>query len=338
MENLSAEKFKTDYETYVLSDTGSARASATRASELGHDCVAYLAFTRLAGEKREKPDPTLASIWHLGRILEKATIQDLMAMGCEVTQQQRSVYWDKFQISGHIDGYLKLNGFGPVPMEIKSCSPYVYAKLHTDADLRDNKNYIWRKFYAQLQVYLLLESRENGVYILRDKVTGNLRLIPSRLDLGYAETLLKKAEAVKAGVQAYSAEGEEKWRETWLSEHRLNDADVCLNCSFKSLCLPAIDAGPGAYFEDDPEMQAALARRAELDAMAEEYAELDELIKKRAKAIFDKGQTQIICGDWWIVGKKVESTSFNIPKEVKQQYAQKSSYWRTSIAKIEGKK
>ena len=106
----------------------SSRAAMTRASDLGHPCTAYVAFTRIAGEKAEPPDAKLACIFAEGNTQEQAVKTDLEKLGFRIDQSQRSLYWNKYEISGHIDGFLCETDDRNRPealhilIDIKSCS------------------------------------------------------------------------------------------------------------------------------------------------------------------------------------------------------------------------
>jgi hypothetical protein len=323
-ETLSAEKLMSDYYAYKKSLCGSSRAAYTRASDLGHPCMAYIAFTRVAGEKADRPDAKLSCIFAEGRLQERGVFSDLAAMGYQVEQSQRAVYWDQFEISGHIDGWLGRDGSKPVLVEVKSCSPFAFAKFQTADDIKRAKQYFYAKWLGQIQVYMLLDNREEAWLILKNKATGELRVLPVTLDLEFAESLIKKAQEVKTGVPLGLQEtGKDSWQ-AWLKTHRLNDAEICLECSFKAICLPDIDAGAGVVFADDGETAEMLKRWHATAEASEEHAELDDTIKTRARRILDHGKSkEILCGDFFIRGTRVE------PKG-------KNPYWKVDIGKLAG--
>ena len=321
---MTPETLTQEYFTYKQSHASSSRAANTRASEIGHPCTAYLALTRVAGEQAMRPDPVLSCIFAEGRNQERAVSADLLEMGYQVYEAQRTVYWDKFEVSGHIDGKIVKNGNQPVMIEIKSCSPFAFAKINCEQDIRDHKSHIYRKWAAQLQIYMLLEGEEVAWLIMKNKATGEIKVIEFKLDMAFAEQFIQRAETVKAGVALYhDYEGAPDWRESWLKDHRLNDPDICLACPLKHVCLPEIDAGPGAFISSDPDMPDKIKRHQELKHLGAEYDELHEEITSRAKRVFEGGNTTIICGDWLIVGKKQERNG--------------KPFWTTKISFIEGR-
>lgn len=290
---MTPETLTTQYYEYKRSQCHSARSAYTRASDLGHPCIAYLCWTRLAGEKAETPDKVLACIFAEGRVQEQAVISDLLSLGYEIQQAQRAVYWEKFEISGHIDGWLYKQGEKAVLIEIKSVSPHAFSKFQTVEDIKAAKQYFYVKWISQLQVYMLMESVETSWLILKNKATGELRVIEVPLDYELAESLIKKAEQVKALVSI---------TEPNLGPVKANNIDLCEGCQFRTICMPSIDAGAGAKAFNDPEMEAALDRRAEVQANAKEYSDLDDEIKEKAKRAFEAGDMMLICGKWLIRG------------------------------------
>jgi hypothetical protein len=79
----------------------------------------------------------------------------------------------------------------------------------------------------------------------------------------------------------------------------------------------------------DPELEAKLDRRGELELAAKEFEALDKEIKEGFK-----GRPGAVVGDWLIESKSYEMTAYEIPKEIKAQYAIKRPAYRTSIERI----
>lgn len=149
MSTPTPESLQAEYEAFKVSKCSSpARASATRISDIGMPCTAYIAFTRIAGEQRDKPDAALAAIFDEGRKQEQSVMVDLREMGYQCVEDQRAIYWDRFELSGHPDCKLSKNGW-VVPLEIKSVSPFGFAKMQTEADIRNHKSYYYSKWISQ---------------------------------------------------------------------------------------------------------------------------------------------------------------------------------------------
>lgn len=331
---ITAQQIEKDYYDMKLKRCHASRSSATRASELGHPCNAYLAWTRIAGEKADLPDRVLACIFAEGNLQEQGVKRDLMDAGYEIIEAQRTLAWDKFHIVGHIDGKITRNGSRPVVFDVKSISPYGFAKINTVDDMLNHRSFYYQKWPAQLQIYMLMEGEDRAMMILKSKTTGEIKAIPFTLDYDYAESLLKKAEAVQQGVEMYSSKPD-SWEDDWLQQNRADDIDICQGCHFKTICRPNIDAGAGAVTFDDPEMEQKIERHEEIKPIAKEYDELHEEITDEAKVAFEQGHPALLVGHWVISGKFSKRTVYNVPKEVKQQYTDMVGYWRTTIAKVE---
>lgn len=321
---MTPETVTAEYYAHKLGDRKPSRASATWASNLGHPCTAYVALTRVAGEKAEPIDAKLACIFAEGNLQEQAVKIDLQQMGFKLSQAERRVFWDKYEISGKLDGYLSRNGERGVQIEIKSCSPFVFHKFNSFEDIKTAKKYFYRKWAAQLMIYMLLEGEEVGWFILKNKATGELKILAADLDLGFAESLIKKAEEIKAGVAEYDKSQKHSanfyWEE-WLKPHRLNDPEICLECPLKATCLPEIDAGAGVYFANDGAMAETLKQWEDTEKASDDHADLDKEIKTKAKKVFEAGSKEIICGDFIIKGNKIE------PKG-------KTPYFRIDISRL----
>ena len=105
--------------------------------------------------------------------------------------------------------------------------------------------------------------------------------------------------------------------------------DDCKRCEFaKTLCFPDQDYGPGFSIMSDEEVEAKLLRREELQAAAKEFEEIDKEIKEQFR-----GKSAIV-GDFKIESKELTRTDYKIPKEIKEQYKEVSTYFRTSIERL----
>jgi hypothetical protein len=294
---------------------------SNRASEAGHPCVRFLVLSRIATNLKALHDIGLQRIFDEGNVHEAAIMRELEDAGVKVIEQQRSYEWRKFQLSGRIDAKISING-SFVPLEIKSCSPNIFPAVRDMApNEMVNSKYPWvRKYPAQLLTYMLMEGSETGIMLFKNKTTGEkcqkLFILDSDM-MAYAETILKKLEVVNEWVGRNDAPPAE----------RIPD---CEGCGFaKTSCFVGQDYGPGfELMMDSAEVEVKLERRETLAPAAREYDELDEEIKAQFK-----GKSAIV-GSFKIESKGYESTTYNIPKDIKAQYAAKEQRFRTSIERI----
>jgi len=292
-----------------------------RASEAGHPCARYLVLLRLAPEKRLLPSLELQRIFDEGNLHERAVLREIEEAGFRLKEQQRHYEWKRFELTGRIDGKVANNGSAIFyPLEIKSCSPNVFMAIRdlSPAEMIKSK-YSWvRRYPAQILLYCMMEGVEEGIIVFKNKVTGEKIqknfCVNDHLD--YLEEILKKLEL----VNDYVARGELP---------PIERREECDGCEFTSTaCFPGRDYGPGYEFLSDAELEAKLLRWEETKEAAREHEELD----KELKDIF-KGKSAII-GDFKITSKEFERVNYNIPIEIKKQYAEKTAYWRTTIEKL----
>lgn len=291
-----------------------------RASEVGHPCVRFLVLSRTDNNLKELHDIGLQRIFDEGNLHEDSLIREMDHAGLRIVEQQRAFEWPKFQLTGRVDGLLAVNG-DRIPIEIKSSSPNVFRAVidMAPADMLTSK-YSWiRKYPAQLLLYMLMQGVSSGVMIFKNKTTGEKCQKVFMLDglmLEYAESILKKLEAVNAHIAAGT-----KPDPVFI--------DDCKGCPFaKTACFVGRDYGPGIDIREDPELEGKLTRREELKPLADEFDEIDKEVKEAFK-----GRTAVV-GQFMIESKPYETTSYDIPKEIKSQYAVKKQAFRTSIEKL----
>jgi len=186
-------------------------------------------------------------------------------------------------ISGQVDGTLEVNG-GRYIVEIKTVSEYAWDSINSKEDMTEG---YYRKWYGQMQVYLLLFNYEKGLFILKRKQAKQLKIIEVDLDYSYAEGLLKKAEIVNAAIKAEQP-----------PEFLASNPVECKRCPFfAKVCNPPMDFGTMQVIEDDSLAQ-KLARREEIKSLASEYEKIDKEVKARLKDI-----PAAICADFSITGR-----------------------------------
>lgn len=282
---------------------------SNRASDLGHECLRYLVLNRTRWQEKVLHNVRLQTIFDEGNLHEKAVIRDLMDAGLDVIEQQRAFDWPEYQITGHIDLKIADNG-KVVPIEIKSASPFSFQSINRIQDLYDGKYHYLRKYPAQMTLYLLMDEKEEGMFIFKNKVTGELKEIPMTLDYALGESLLRKAEAINKHVVDGS-----------LPEPREYDEQICGECPFVHICLPEVKRD-ALELETDPELEEKLNRYFELKPSKSEYDKLDKEIKAKFKE-----QEKVMVGEYLIMGKWITTKGYT--KTVPD-----GQYWKTKISKL----
>jgi len=258
-----------------------------RASSLGHICERKLVFDRTRWEEATLYDVGLQFIFDEGNLQEAQVLKDLAEAGWQILEQQRDYEWKQYQITAHLDGKVLIpEQIMLPPLEIKSMNPFTFKTINSAQDILQSKKHYIRAYASQMQLYLLLSNSERGVFIFKDKSSGQLKEIWMELDYQAAEDLLKKAERINAFVANKETPPPIPW-----------DEDICGRCAYAHICLPeakreAID------LTNDPELEVKLQRRAALDPLRKEYAELDEEIKDLVKE-----KPRVLCGDFLLTGK-----------------------------------
>jgi len=280
-----------------------------RASNVGHPCERYLVLSRTAWDQKTLHDWQLQLIFELGEIYEEKTLEDLKEAGVQVVEQQRPFEWKELEMTGHIDCKIVVDDKA-YPTEIKSMSPYVWESVNTVADMLAGKYVYLRKYPAQIMMYLLMDGKDHGLMILKNKVTGQYKIIDILLDYEYAEAILKKLERVNKHVHCGTMPD-------------ISDNALCDRCEFRHICLP--DLGADAVLAEDDIIE-LLDERKDLiqkisEAGTESYKkrldEINKLLKSRTEGI-----PTVMAGSYLISGKWVERKGFEVAA---------TKYWKIDI-------
>lgn len=277
-----------------------------RASNLGHPCERFLVYERTRWREKALHDVTLQFIFDEGNIHEAAVIRELQEAGFQIIEQQRAFEWKKYEITGHVDAKIKYDG-GFIPIEIKSMSDWAWKSVNDLSDMHKSKSVYMRQYPAQMTLYLLMDEKEEGAFILKNKTTGLLKQIPVRLDYEYGETLIQKAERINTHVKAGT-----------LPDRVDLSAGACEWCAYAQICLP--ERRHEGLIINDPELEGKLDRRAALKALKDEYDELDKEIREAVKE-----RPETVVGNWLLKGKWVDKKAYTV---------EACRYWQTTIKRI----
>lgn len=288
--------------------------NSNRASELGVPCVRYHVFNRTKWQEKAMHNVGLQITFDMGNEIERITLKDLAEAEIDVYEQQRSFDWKEYQITGHLDGMVSVDG-KLYPLEIKSCSPFVFKAINSINDLKNGKYPYLRKYPTQLNLYMLMKGIERAVFIFKDKSSGAYKEIWMDLDYELGEETLKRAEEINKHIAAGTI------------PQGVSSDFWCEGCAFAHLCLPE---KIGQEVEiDTGELATLLDRMEELKPAVDEYGELDDQVKA-----LTEGKDKILAGDYFITGKWYERKSYDVPAEIKAQYEKITKYWRRKIQKV----
>lgn len=287
-----------------------------RASELGHPCLRYLVFNRTRWSEKVLHDVGLQFVFDLGNSIEELVIRDLKDAGFQIIEQQRAFEWKQYQITGHLDGKILIDGVA-YPLEIKSVSPFVYDAINSVSDMHKSKYLHIRKYPSQIVLYLLMDNKDRGVMLFKNKSTGRLKEIWVDLDYELGESLLQKAEA----INKYVAEGTIPEPIEW-------DDNICRDCGFLHICTPD-RIGKEIEIVNDDDLFELLKKWDILKPMAKEFEEINDILKEKLH-----GKDKILIGDYLIEGRWKKLITYEIPHEIKRKYAKEVQYWLKKIIKV----
>lgn len=288
---------------------------SNRASELGHPCLRYLVLNRTRWQEKALPDVELQLVFDLGNVFEQVVLNDLKEAGFTVIEQQRPFEWKEYQITGHIDGKLLIDSQA-YPLEIKSMSPYMFDSINTKEDMLNSKFAYMQKYPAQVILYCLMAEKEKGLMLLKNKSTGKLKEVWIDLDYDLGEKLIQKAESINKHVNTGTMPDPIEW-----------DDNICGKCGFLHICGPD-RVGKEIEFLEDETLLSELEDYHRLKPMAQEFKQIDEILKKKLD-----GRKGVI-GDFLIDGSYRKRISYDLPAEIKSKYIIESEYWVKKIIRI----
>lgn len=266
-----------------------------RASSAGIECHRRLLWQRTRWQDAAMPDLGLQRAFDLGRMWEPVIARWLEDGGIEIEQRQRDLSWAQFQLTGHIDGIVRLRDLAnqKAVLEIKTTSRFSFEAIRraesAAALLMDRRSYV-RGYVVQAALYALLLGLRLAFLLFVNKDNGETHTIEVSLDddavLAAAEAALKRLETVNAAI----AEGRDLPAEP---------SEVCRSCPFLGACAPARDFGPGLNVIEDDDLAAMLSRREELAAAVRERDEIDKALKERFTSA-----GEALVGDWHVVVKE----------------------------------
>jgi CRISPR/Cas system-associated exonuclease Cas4 (RecB family) len=278
---------------------------SNRASDLGNPCVRYHVYNRTRWAEKTLHNASLQSIFDLGNDFEQIALRELAEAGIRIIEQQRSFEWKDYQITGHVDGLVQVNG-GAYPIEIKSMSPFVFDSIQDITSLTKGKYAYLRRYPTQLNLYMLMKGIDKAVFLFKNKSTGAYKEVWMDLDYQLGEETLQRAEAINAHVKAGTL------------PDRIADDGACEDCPFVHICIPD-RTGQEVEILDDGELVELLTRHEELKETVKEYNEIDGTLKKKLE-----GRDKLMVGPYFITGKWIE----------KKEFLMKASrYWQRKVAR-----
>ena len=266
--------------------------NANHASRLGHPCLRYLVYRRTNWKDARAFTIQSKRKMEDGNVHEKDILTKMEKAGFNVICQQKYFKWDKYNITGRMDGILSKDR-REFPFEIKSMDTYGFQSIDTAEDFK--KRDYFKTYLTQLNLYLLSENKEDGFFILKDRNQCELKQVNIKLDYEIAESAVKAAETVNKHVTAGTY------------PDRIRYCNTCKFCEYKHICLDGIENAGGLEVYDDAETAQLIKRMKELEPGKKEY----EGIHKKIKTMFNK-KNNILVGDYLITGEERERKGYTV--------------------------
>ena len=149
------------------------RWKSIRASGIGDICTRRIFYYMTCGELADEITTDLVAIFEEGKDQEPGVRRFLSELGFEINKSGTTETMDTHGISGQVDGTLVVNGTRYI-VEIKTVSEFAWEKLNEPKDLDEG---YYKKWYAQMQTYLMLFNYERGLFILKRKAAKQVKVI-----------------------------------------------------------------------------------------------------------------------------------------------------------------
>lgn len=275
-----------------------------RASSIGYfvpsldGCQRKGVYERLNWRDKQLFDTQSYIRFEEGNRQEEHVLSDLKKWGFDIIKQQDDFIWEKYQISGHIDGKWKYKDIEP-PVEIKSMSPFIFQKVGVYEDL--NKESWLRAYKAQINIYMLYHNIDFGIFVCKDKSSGAIKPIVVEMDYQLAEDCLQTAEIINEHVK----------NKTYPDQ--IDDHKVCEKCLYNHICMPDVEFGVPLKISEDKTAVENIDYYLANKFKKKEIEQLwNDIIKPAIKAEADEeGRVNLVLGKkYHITGKNDARGSF----------------------------
>lgn len=307
-------------EKHLQSERKSFAPACNYAYNSGHPCARNLVYNRLNWQEKALPSTNSLLIFREGNLHEEAVIRLLMDSGIKIIETQRPFEIKQIQLRGKIDGQIVDDETGKkYPCEIKSMNPFDWEKINSLEDMKKSTKVWVRGYVTQMMIYLLGLNHDNGIFILKNKVSGALKFVLCPLDYEYAEKEFKKLETVNRHVEAGTY------------PERIEDRTVCQYCEFKHICLPD-EASEGITITDNQELLDLLDEREKLKEAAKAYDAIDDKLKAYWKDLSEG--THLVGGKFQVKISSYDRAFYNVPEDIKEQYKESKPVSKTVITRL----
>lgn len=278
-----------------------------RASSAGYvdDCLRCLVLMRTCPEKQEETSLELQRRFDEGHHQEKAIRAEMVEAGYEITPAKPMID-EGLQTKGEADDIVEKNDCGKRPADYKSASSGMFRQIvraETAIDLMKSKQ-IWIRHYpAQMYLYMFLYGFTMGLFVFKNKDSGE----KCAIDVPENPIYAKQLKDGLMTVNEYVAKEEVP---------RAIYCDACKSCGFFSTVCFEGESVPqdGVDRKLNPELEVLLDERRLAEPDHKRFVKVDKAIKDQLR-----GETVVI-GDYFFKTTSHEAKAFDVPQEVKDKY------------------
>jgi len=319
------------------------------ASEIGHPCERYLVYRQTHTNKAKKINARLAQLFDVGNLHGREIVhlldEALHAYGptrdCRVERTEMPIPENQDGITGKMDLAVAVPQPAGrpryIPVEFKALSDVIFNQLDDVQDMMNSNFIFMRKYPAQLTCYMHYFKETEGVFLIRNKQTGDHKMLTMSLDPAYRDSLLAKARRINSTVTAYKtaagpAAGVEVPAQANLLPPRMNwTQSLCGHCPFLGICLPDMSRVPGIEcLLGKDELDEAVRQREDLHDASLRYGRADTCVKGHLRALCDgmnAGDIKTLMLPHYCVEVKIaERTGYEVPADIKSQYKVKTTF------------
>jgi predicted phage-related endonuclease len=266
----------------------------TPPTELWHPCERRLVLLR----QTPLPIKQAKKFFDVGNEFEEVALKRLLKV-VPVKAYQMPIINEELDMKGVVDIVLETGDF----IEIKStANEYVL-----DSFGIYESNQLTKKYYYQVQAYILLLQREHGIFYVIDRRSGEDYFFDVEKDQAVIDEIKERAIHVKEHLQKGTL------------PKSIEQFDLCRACPFYFQCYPEEAKIAVRTVEVSPDFMKKLEIYYAIKSKLKQYEQLEKELKEELKE-WDAGTYKI--GDKIIKITEYQRAFYNIPDEIKKQYVE----------------